>query len=143
VKRPIASPVLCGAAAAVLSGFAAALACGLAALWLAQPVRAQVENPRTPRLGGPLIDGSVTRAHGCGSHFFVIYRDEYALAEWLGGQPPIEGDVLEGIDDQQSLERVGRMTFVDLATRNTMEFVIEKTFLNRADYSKTVRQVCR
>src|ERR1700722_15781749 len=39
-----------------------------------------------PRLGGPLIDGSVIKARGCGSHFFVVYGSSYLQAQWLGGE---------------------------------------------------------
>jgi hypothetical protein len=96
-----------------------------------------------PRLGGPLVDGSVTLAHGCGTRFFIAYRDVYALAQWLGGEMVQDGDVLQGVDDQASFEREGRMIFVNLATGNTVEVVIEKALMNHADYTKTVAMVCR
>jgi hypothetical protein len=96
-----------------------------------------------PRLGGPLVDGSVTLSHGCGSHFFIAFRDVYALAEWIGGEMVKEGDVLQGIDDQTGFEREGRMTYTNLATGNTIEVVIEKALMNHADYTKTVAKVCR
>ena len=106
---------------------------------LAAPSEAQ----HPPRLGGPLVDGSVVRARGCGSHFFIAYREEFALAEWLGGEMVKDGDVLQGNDDQVSFEREGRMTFTNLATGRTVDVVIEKALLNQADYSRTVGQVCR
>lgn len=96
-----------------------------------------------PRLGGVLIDGSVTRTRGCGSHFFIAYHDEYALAEWLGGEMVNEGDVLQAIDGQTSFEREGRMTFTNLTTGNTIDVMIEKALLNHANYSKTLARVCR
>jgi hypothetical protein len=95
------------------------------------------------RLGGPLVDGSVVRARGCGTHFFIAYRDEFALAEWVGGDMVRENEVLQAIDDKGSFEREGRMTFTDLATGRTIDLVIEKALLNRADYSRTVARVCR
>lgn len=95
------------------------------------------------RLGGPLVDGTVTRARGCGSHFFIAYHDEFALAEWLGGEMVRENDVLQANDDQASFEREGRMTFTNLATSRTIDVVIEKALLNHADYSRTARQFCR
>jgi hypothetical protein len=101
------------------------------------------EAPHPPRLGGPLVDGSVIRTVGCGSHFFVAYRAEFALAEWLGGEMVKDGDVLEGTDDQASFEHEGRWTFTNLATSRTVDVVIEKALLNRADFLRTVAQVCR
>ena len=106
---------------------------------LAAPAEAQ----HPPRLGGPLVDGSVVRTRGCGSHFFIAYREEYALAEWLGGEMVNDGDVLQGSDDQVSFEREGPMTFTNLATGRTVDVVIEKALMNQADYSRTVGQVCR
>jgi hypothetical protein len=116
----------------------AAVAAVLLALTVAGPALAQ--NP--PRLGGPLVDGSVTRSRGCGSHFLIAYRDEYALLEWLGGEMPRDGDVLQGVDDQTSFEREGRATLINLATGATLEVMIAKALLNRADYTKTVAQFC-
>ena len=114
-----------------------------AALTLAIMLPAPSEAQHPPRLGGPLVDGSVTRARGCGSHFFIAYREEYALAEWLGGEMVNDGDVLQGSDDQVSFEREGPMTFTNLATGRTVDVVIEKALMNQADYSRTVGQVCR
>jgi hypothetical protein len=106
---------------------------------LATPSEAQ--HPQ--RLGGPLVDGSVIRARGCGSHFFISYHEQFALAEWMGGEMVKELDVLQGNDDQESFEREGRMTFTNLATGRTIDLVIEKALMNRADYSRTIQQVCR
>jgi hypothetical protein len=102
---------------------------------------AEAQNP--PRLGGPLVDGSVVRARGCGSHFFIAYHEEFALAEWLGGEMVREGDVLQATDDQGSFEREGRMSFTNLATGRTVDVVVEKALMNRADYLKTFGLVCR
>jgi hypothetical protein len=102
---------------------------------------AEAQNP--PKLGGPLVDGSVVRARGCGSHFFIAYHEEFALAEWLGGEMVREGDVLQATDDQGSFEREGRMSFTNLATGRTVDVVVEKALMNRADYLKTFGLVCR
>jgi hypothetical protein len=95
------------------------------------------------RLGGPLVDGTVVRARGCGSHFFVIYHQEYALAEWLGGDMVRENEVLQSTDPGASLEREGRVTFVDLATGHPIDFVIEKALMSPAEYAQAQGQVCR
>jgi len=95
------------------------------------------------RLGGTLIDGSVVRAHGCGSHFFIAYHEEFALAEWLGGEMVKELDVLQINGDQVSFEREGRMSFTNLATGRIVDVVIEKALMNQADFSRTVGQMCR
>lgn len=110
-----------------------------AALGLVKPAVGQ--NP--PRLGGQLIDGSVIRTRGCGSHFFIAYHDLYALASWLGGEMVQEGDVLQGVDDSTSFEREGRMTFTNLATGRTVDVVIDKALLTRADLGRTLAQYCR
>jgi hypothetical protein len=96
-----------------------------------------------PRLGGPLVDGSVVRVRGCGVHFFISYHDQYQLAEWLGGEYVKEGDVLVAADDTASFEREGRATFTDLATDRTVDIFIEKALMNRQDFSRKARQVCR
>jgi hypothetical protein len=96
-----------------------------------------------PALGGPLVDGSVVRAKGCGSRFFIAYQAEYALAQWLGGEMVKDGDVLAATDDSVSFEREGRMNFMNLATGRTVDVVIEKALLNLADFKLTVAQVCR
>jgi hypothetical protein len=96
-----------------------------------------------PRLGGPLIDGSVLLRRNCGSHFFIAFQDEYALAEWLGGDMVKDGDVLQTTDDQSSFQREGRMTLLDLATGRTIDVVIEQALMNRTDYTRTVSKVCR
>jgi hypothetical protein len=96
-----------------------------------------------PRLGGPLVDGSVVRTRGCGTHFFIAYRNEYALAEWLGGEMVKDGDVLKVNDDQMSFEREGRMTLTNLATGLTIEVVIEQALMNNADMSRAAGKVCR
>ena len=101
------------------------------------------ETVSPPRLGGPLVDGSVVRAHGCGSRFFIAYRAEFALAQWLGGEMVKDGDVLQGVGDQVSFEREGRMIFTNLATGRTVDVVIEKALLNRSDYARTAARVCR
>jgi len=106
---------------------------------LAAPIEAQ----HPPRLGGPLVDGSVIHARGCGSHFFIAYHEEYALAEWLGGEMVNDGDVLQGSDDQVSFEREGRMSFTNLATGRAVDVVIEKALMNKTDYARTIGQVCR
>jgi hypothetical protein len=111
----------------------------LAGALLAPPIAL----PAPPRLGGPLIDGSVLSRPGCGSHFFIVYKDEYALAEWLGGEMVKDGDVLQTTDDQTSFEREGRMTLLDLATGRTIDVVIEQALMNRAVYGKIASQVCR
>jgi hypothetical protein len=95
------------------------------------------------RLGGPLVDGSVVRARGCGTRFFIAYRDEFALAEWVGGEMVRENEVLQAIDDQESFEREGRMTFTNLATGRTVDLVIERALMNHADFARAVGQVCR
>lgn len=95
------------------------------------------------RLGGPLVDGTVVRTRGCGSHFFIAYHNEFVLAEWLGGDMVRENEVLQSSDDTASLEREGRMTFVDLATGRPIDFQVEKALMNLADYAKTVGEVCR
>lgn len=99
--------------------------------------------PHPPRLGGPLVDGSVIRTQRCGGRFFIAYRDEYALAQWLAGEMVKDGDVLQSKDDKTSFEREGRMTLTNLATGREVDVVIEKALMNRADYSRTVRKVCR
>jgi hypothetical protein len=96
-----------------------------------------------PRLGGPLVDGSVIRTRGCGSHFFIAYHDEYALAEWLGGEMVNDGDVLQATDDQMSFDREGRMLLLNLATGRTVDVVIEQALMNRSDYSRIAGKVCR
>jgi hypothetical protein len=101
------------------------------------------EPPHPPRLGGPLVDGSVIRTKGCGNRFFIAYRAEFVLAQWLGGEMVKDGDVLESSDDQSNFEHEGRMTFTNLATGRTVDVVIEKALLNRADYSRAAAQVCR
>jgi hypothetical protein len=108
-------------------------------LTLAAPCRAQ----HSPRLGGPLVDGSVIRTQGCGSHFFIAYREQFVLANWLGGEMAQDLDVLQTIDDQSSFEREGRITLTNLATGRTIDVFIEKALMNKADYSRTLRQVCR
>ncbi len=113
----------------------------LAAALLAPPALSAPPTP--PRLGGPLVDGSVLLGHGCGSHFFIVYKDLYALAEWLGGDMVKNGDVLQTTDDQSSFEREGRMTLLDLATGTTIDVVIEQALINRAAYNRTVSQVCK
>jgi hypothetical protein len=114
-----------------------------AALTLSIVLGAAAEAQHPARLGGPLVDGSVTRARGCGSHFFIGYRDEFALAEWLGGEMVRENDVLEANDNQMSFEREGRMTLTNRATGRTVDLVIVHALMNHADYSRAVRQVCR
>ncbi len=121
--------------------FTASLIAALLIAPVALLAPAVAQNP--PRLGGPLVDGTVIRTRGCGSHFFIAYHDEFALALWLGGEMVKEGDVLQGVDDQTTFEREGRMTFTNFATGHTIEVVIEKALLNRADYSKTFASVCR
>jgi hypothetical protein len=96
-----------------------------------------------PQLGGPLVDGSVVRAHGCGSHFFIVYRNEYALAELLGGEMVKDGEVLQTTDDQESFEREGRMTLTNLVTGRIVDVVIEQALINTTDYSRTARKFCR
>jgi len=96
-----------------------------------------------PALGGPLVDGSVVRAKGCGSRFFIAYGAEYALAQWLGGEMVRDGDVLAATDDTVSFEREGRMNFLNLATGRTVDLVIEKALMNLADFRRTVAHVCR
>jgi hypothetical protein len=95
------------------------------------------------RLGGPLVDGSVARARGCGSHFFIAYHEGFALADWLGGEMVKENDVLQTTDDVSSFEREGRMTLTNLATNRTVDIVIDKALLNHAEYLRTVQRVCR
>lgn len=114
-----------------------------AGVFLPSAFAAPAEPPSPPRLGGPLVDGSVVRTRGCGSRFFIVYRDEYVLAQWLGGEMVKEGDVLQGVDDQTSFEREGPMIFTNLATGRTIDVVVEKVLLNRADYARSTGQVCR
>ncbi len=54
-----------------------------------------------------------------------------------------EGDVLQGVDDSTSFEREGRMTFTNLATGRTVDVVIDKALLTRADLGRTLAQYCR
>jgi hypothetical protein len=96
-----------------------------------------------PRLGGPLVDGSVVRTRGCGNHFFITYHNEFALAEWMGGEMIKDGDVLQASGDQMSFEREGRMTLTNLATGGTVDVLIEQALMNQADYGRTVQRVCR
>jgi hypothetical protein len=103
---------------------------------------AAIESQNPPRLGGPLIDGSVIRTRGCGTRFFIAYRDVFVLAEWLGGEMIKENDVLQGTDGQASFEREGRMTFTNLASGRAVDIVIEKTLMNHSDYARTLKQVC-
>jgi hypothetical protein len=96
-----------------------------------------------PSLGGPLVDGSVVRTSGCGSYFFIAYRDEFALAQWLGGEMAKDGDVLQVTDEQSSFEREGRMTLLNFATNRTIDVSIEKALMNRADFTKTAAKICK
>jgi hypothetical protein len=96
-----------------------------------------------PKLGGVLIDGSVIRVRGCGSHFFIAYHEEFALAELLGGDMVRESELLQLPADQGSFEREGRMTATNLATGRQVDFVIEKALMNTNDYNAMVGQVCR
>jgi hypothetical protein len=115
----------------------------IAAAALMQSVALIVPTEAQHRLGGPLVDGSVIRTRGCGSHFFIAYRDEFALAEWLGGEMVRENDVLQANGDQESFEHEGRVTLTNLVTGRTIDLVIEKALMNHADYSKTVGKICR
>lgn len=96
-----------------------------------------------PLLGGPLVDGSVVRTRGCGAHFFIAYRDEFVLAEWLGGEMIKDNDVLQITDDRSSFEREGRITLTNLTTGGSVEAMIEQALMNRAAYTRLVGQVCR
>lgn len=95
------------------------------------------------RLGGPLVDGTVVRARGCGSHFFIAYHNTYALGEWLGGDMVRENEILVSSNDNDSLEREGRMTFTDVATGRPIDFVIEKALMSPADFARTEAEMCR
>jgi hypothetical protein len=95
-----------------------------------------------PRLGGPLIDGSVTRARGCGNYFFIVYGNQFALAEWLGGDPVRDNEVLQTLDDQGSFEREGRETVLDLASGRTVDIMIDQALMNQTDYQRTVKKIC-
>jgi hypothetical protein len=94
------------------------------------------------RLGGPAIDGSVTRATGCGNYFFIVYANQFAMAEWLGGDPVRETEVLQTVDDQGSFEREGRETVLDLATGRTVDIMIDQALMNQTDYQKAASKVC-
>jgi hypothetical protein len=96
-----------------------------------------------PRLGGPLVDGSVLVRNGCGPRFFIVYQDSYALAEWLGGDMVKDGDVLQTTDADSSFLREGRMTLLDLATGRTIDIVIEQALMNRTDFARVASRVCR
>jgi hypothetical protein len=95
------------------------------------------------RLGGPLIDGTVVRVRGCGSHFFIAYHNAYALAEWLGGDMVRENEVVRSLNENDSLEREGRMTFTDVATGRPIDLVIEKALMSAPEFARTQAQVCR
>jgi hypothetical protein len=119
---------------------------GVVAILIVMPPAADeaaADTLNRPRLGGPLIDGSVARARGCGNHFFIAYREKFALVEWLGGQMVNENEVLQSDDDQITFEREGRATLTNLATGGTIEVVIEQALLNRLEFSKVARRVCR
>jgi hypothetical protein len=94
------------------------------------------------RLGGPLIDGSITRARGCGPYFFIVFANQFAMAEWLGGDPVRENEVLQTMDDQGSFEREGRETVLDLATGRTVDIMIDQALMNQADYQSAANKVC-
>jgi hypothetical protein len=125
LKRVTCAAVLCGA-----------LLPAPALLWAQAP-------PQPPRLGGPLIDGSVVRTHGCGAYFFIADRDVFALAQWLSGEPVREGDVLQTSQSQSGFQREGRMTVTNLATGRMLDLVIEKALMNRADFTRTAGQFCK
>jgi hypothetical protein len=112
----------------------------LTALCAAQALRPAAAQHR---LGGVLVDGSVVRVHGCGSHFFIAYRNEYDLAEWLGGEMVRENDVLQLADDQGGFEREGRVTLTNIVTGRQIDIMIEKALMNTNDYAATVGQLCQ
>jgi hypothetical protein len=95
------------------------------------------------RLGGPLVDGSVIRFNGCGNYFFVAYRNEYALAEWIGGDMVRESEVLQATDDTSSFEREGRMSFTNTASGKLVDVIIERALLNQTDLSQLIHRYCR
>ncbi len=95
-----------------------------------------------PRLGGPVVDGSVVRVRGCGVYLFISYHNEYALAQWLGGYAVRETEVLQTMDDQASFEREGRLTVTDLASGRAVDLFIEKAMLNNSDYAKATARYC-
>jgi hypothetical protein len=94
------------------------------------------------RLGGPLVDGTVVRVRGCGSHFFIAYHNNYVLAEWLGGDMVRENEILQSSNENASLEREGRMTFTDATTGRPIDLVIEKALMSPAEFARTEAQVC-
>jgi hypothetical protein len=96
-----------------------------------------------PKLGGVLVDGSVIRVRGCGSHFFIVYHEEFALAQQLGGDMVREAELLQLESDQTSFEREGRMTATNLTTGREVDFVIERALMNFSEYNSVAGQVCR
>jgi hypothetical protein len=94
------------------------------------------------RLGGPTIDGSITKATGCGNYFFIVYANQFAMAEWLGGDPVRETEVLQTVDDQGSFQREGRETVLDLATGRTVDIMIDQALMNQTDYQRAASKVC-
>jgi hypothetical protein len=95
------------------------------------------------RLGGPLIDGSVVRAAGCGSHFFVAYRDDYALADWLGGTMVRENEVLQSTSPNGgNFEREGIATMNNLTTGKPITFVIVKALIQRTEFEALINKFC-
>jgi hypothetical protein len=118
--------------------FRDAILIGAASLPLLGTLPAQAQH----RLGGPLIDGSVTRASGCGIYFFIVYANQFAMAEWLGGEPVRDNEVLQTVDDQGSFQREGRETVLDLATGGTVDIMIDQALMNQSDYQKTQNKVC-
>jgi hypothetical protein len=95
-----------------------------------------------PRLGGPLVDGSVIRTQGCGAHFFIAFGNTFALAEWIGGDPVRDTEVLQTTDSVSSFEREGRMTVTNLATGRTVDLFIDKALMNNAEFTRLVAQTC-
>jgi len=95
-----------------------------------------------PRLGGPLVDGSVVRVQGCGVHFFIAYGNTFELAEWLGGDPVRETEVLQTTDSTTTFEREGRLTVTDLATGRTVDVYIDKALMNRTEFDRTIALTC-
>jgi hypothetical protein len=88
--------------------------------------------------GRNIVYGTVITATGCHNRFTVYTRNGYSIIEFLGGQPVIENDQLDG-----DMETVGVTLLMNKTRHGNVKAYVEMSRLSLSRFQSERQVLCR
>lgn len=88
--------------------------------------------------GRNIVYGTVISATGCHNRFTVNTRNGYSIIDFIGGQPVIENDQLDG-----DLQTIGPTLLINKTRHGSVKAFVELSRLSLSQFQSERRILCR